>query len=59
MDDTTTLQELTASIEKCWNGRWVRALHPLKPANLALLQAVNRGEFAINGLRKHRYRRLK
>ena len=53
MDDTTTLQELTASIEKRvrWNGRGVRALHPFEPADLALLQAVNRGEFAINGLR--------
>ena len=53
MDDTTTLRELTASIEKRvrWNGRWVRALHPFEPADLALLQAINRGEFAINGLR--------
>lgn len=53
VDDTTTLQQLTASIEKrvrC-NGRWVRALHPFEPADLALLQAVSRGEFAINGLR--------
>jgi len=53
VDDTTTLQELTASIEKRvrWNGRWVRALHPFEAGDLALLQAVNRGEFAIHGLR--------
>lgn len=53
VDDTTTLRELTASIEKRvrWNGRWVRALHPFECGDLTLLEAVNRGEFAINGLR--------
>ena len=53
VDGTTTLQEPTASIEKRvrWNRRWVRALHPLASSDLALLEAVNRGEFAINGLR--------
>ncbi len=53
VDDTTTLRELTAGIEKRvrWNGLWVRALHPFEPADLALLNAINRGEFAINGLR--------
>jgi hypothetical protein len=29
----------------------VRALHPFSPEDHALLEAVNRGEFAINGLR--------
>jgi hypothetical protein len=53
VDDTTTLGELTASIEKRlrWQGRPVRALHPFETGDLALLAAVNRGEFAINGLR--------
>jgi hypothetical protein len=53
VDDTTTLKELTESIEKGvhWKGRKVRALHPFEPGDLALLTAVNRGEFAINGLR--------
>jgi hypothetical protein len=53
VDDTTTLGELSASIEKRvrWKGGWTRALHPFEPADLALLQAVNRGEFVINGLR--------
>jgi hypothetical protein len=53
VDDTTTLQQLTAQIE-CrvrWNGKSVRALHPFDPQDHALLKAVNRGEFAINGLR--------
>jgi hypothetical protein len=53
VDDTTTLGELTASIEKRvrWNKGWVRALHPFEPGDLALLRAVNRGEFGINGMR--------
>ena len=34
-----------------WNSQWVRALHPFEPSDLALLRAVNRGEFAIDGLR--------
>ena len=53
VDDTSTLQELTSSIEQRvrWNGQWVRALHPFEPTDLALLQAVNRGEFVIHGLR--------
>ncbi len=53
VDDTTTLRELTSSIEKRvrWNKQWVRAVHPFESADLALLEAVNRGEFAINGLR--------
>jgi|307.fasta_scaffold26106_2 hypothetical protein len=53
VDDTTTLRELMESIEKRvrWNGQPVRALHPFDPADLELLRTVNRGEFAINGLR--------
>jgi hypothetical protein len=53
VDDTTTLYELTASIEKrvTWKGRPVRAIHPFQSDDLALLRAVGRGEFAINGLR--------
>lgn len=53
VDDTTTLRELTELIEKRvrWNHQRLRALHPFDPADLALLRAINRGEFAINGLR--------
>ena len=53
VDDTTRLGELTASVEQRlrWNGQLVRALHPFEPGDFALLQAVSRGEFAINGLR--------
>ena len=53
VDDTTTLRELIESVEKRvrWHGRPARALHPFEPGDLALLRAVNRGEFTINGLR--------
>jgi hypothetical protein len=53
VDDTTTLRELAASIEKrvIWKGRGVRPLHPFESQDLTLLLAVNRGEFTINGLR--------
>jgi len=53
VDDTTTLGELVAQLERRvrWNQYWVRALHPFEPGDLALLTAVNRGEFVINGLR--------
>lgn len=53
VDDTTTLRELAAAVEKRvrWHGRPVRALHPFEAGDLALLTAVNRGEFTINGLR--------
>lgn len=53
IDDSTTLQELTATIERQvrWKGKSVRALHPFDPQDYTLLQAVNRGEFAINGFR--------
>lgn len=60
VDDSTTLQELTARIEQRiqWNGTSVRALHPFDPADCALLEAVNRGEFTINGLRNRDLQRL-
>lgn len=53
VDDSATLQELTSPVEKRvrWKSGWVRALHPFQAEDLALLAAVNRGEFAINGLR--------
>lgn len=53
LDDSTTLEEITASIERRvrWNGKSVRALHPFDPQDHILLQAVNRGEFNINGFR--------
>jgi hypothetical protein len=53
IDDSTTLEELTARIERRvrWKGRCIRAIHPFEPDDRALLSAVNRGEFTIAGFR--------
>lgn len=40
------------------DGRRVRAIHPLDPNDLALLKAVGRGEFALNGFRNQDIARL-
>lgn len=34
-----------------WRGKRVRALNPLSPEDARLLEAVNRGEFTLNGFR--------
>ena len=52
VDDSRTVEELTADIQKpvCWNKRRMRGLCPWgqdKP----LLDAINHGEFLINGFR--------
>lgn len=39
-------------------GRRIRALNPWSPQDAALLQAVNRGEFSINGFRNRDLRNL-
>jgi hypothetical protein len=53
VDDSTRLSELIRKLEQpCQIGKQrVRALHPFSPEDHALLEAVNRGEFSINGLR--------
>ncbi len=53
VDDSTSLEELTARIERRvrWKGRSVRAIHPFDPDDYALLKAVHRGEFNITGFR--------
>ena len=53
VDDSTTLEELTAALERRvrFHGKSCRALHPFEPQDHALLKAINRGEFAIHGLR--------
>src|SRR6266705_2388419 len=60
VDDSATLEELTARIERRtkWNGTSVIALHPFDPGDCALLEAVNRGEFTIHGLRNRDLQRL-
>jgi len=53
VDDSTRFRELTRDLEQpCRDkGRPVRALHPFQTDDHRLLEAVNHGEFTINGLR--------
>ena len=53
VDDSATVKELTDGLARptTWNGKRVRALRLWSPDDIALLEAVNRGEFTINGLR--------
>ena len=52
VDEDTTLDELIRrlGLPKKWRGRRVRALRPFAD-DRPLLEAVNRGEFALNGFR--------
>jgi hypothetical protein len=60
VEDTTPLGELTTRL--CQpakrNGRRVRPLNPYAPADAKLLDAISRGEFAINGFRNRDLRLL-
>jgi hypothetical protein len=60
LDDTARLQELIRPLEQpCRYGkRPIRALRPFHPDDHALLTAVQRGEFAINGIRNRDLQRL-
>jgi hypothetical protein len=53
VQDDTPLGALTGKLCRpaAWKGQRVRALNPYAPEDLALLQAVARGEFTINGFR--------
>jgi hypothetical protein len=53
VEDTTSLGELAARLCRPVNyqGRRVRAINPFASADSALLEAISRGEFALNGLR--------
>lgn len=53
VENTTSLGELTARLCRPTkrNGRQVRPLNPLAPADAALIEALGRGEFSINGFR--------
>ncbi len=52
VDDSRTMEQLTATIQRPtqWKGRRVRALHPWG-ADYALLDAINHGNFFLNGMR--------
>lgn len=53
VDDSARLEELTRPLERptTWKGNRVRALHPFQGSDGALLEAVSRGEFILNGFR--------
>lgn len=53
VDTTTPIGELARDICRptTWKGKRVRALRPWDADDLDLFQAVNRGEFALNGFR--------
>jgi hypothetical protein len=58
-DDTPLATVLDAvSRHATWRGRRVRALRVGDPADIALLEAISRGEFATAGLRNRDLRRL-
>jgi hypothetical protein len=52
-NDSATLEELARPLERprLWRGKRVRALHPFQGTDCALLEAVGRGEFTLNGFR--------
>lgn len=60
IEATTTLGELTERLGRPvrWHGKRVRALRPLCPEELRWLEAINRGEFTINGFRNRDLREL-
>jgi hypothetical protein len=56
---TQSLGDLTDAICRPtqWNGKRVRAIQPWSPADAQLLQAINAGEFKLNGFRNRDIRR--
>jgi len=59
-DTSTPLGELIRDISKptTYRNKPVRALRPWADPDLALLRAINRGEFSINGFRNRDLRSL-
>jgi hypothetical protein len=60
VEDSTPLAELTERVCQgvSWHGQRQRGLNPLAAADAQLLEAVNRGEFALHGLRNRDLRVL-
>jgi hypothetical protein len=60
IESTTSLGELAARMCRParHNGRRLRALNPHAPADAALLAAISRGEFSLNGFRNRDLRAL-
>ncbi len=53
VEEATPLGDLVRELGRptTWKGRSVRALNPLAAGDVALLEAVNRGEHLLNGFR--------
>jgi hypothetical protein len=60
VEEKTPLSELVKDLGQptTWKGRSVRALNPRAAADVELLEAVNRGEFLLNGFRNRDLRAL-
>jgi hypothetical protein len=60
VDDSRSLAELAETVCEAvtWQGKRARGLNPLAKEDARLLEAVNRGEFAINGFRNRDLRNL-
>jgi hypothetical protein len=60
VEDATPLGELTTKLARPIkrDGRRVRALNPHAPGDARLLEAISRGEFALNGFRNRDIRSL-
>jgi hypothetical protein len=60
VENKTPLGELAKDLGQrtTWKGRSVRALNPLAPADVKLLEAINRGEFLLNGFRNRDLREV-
>lgn len=60
VDTTQTLQELTEQMARptTFHDRRVRGINPFAAQDAALLEAVSRGEFTMNGLRNRDLQRL-
>jgi len=54
-EESRSLADLAQAVCRpvVWQGKRARALNPLAEEDGQLLEAVNRGEFAINGFRNH------
>jgi hypothetical protein len=55
VEESRSLADLAQAVCRpvVWQGKRARALNPLAEEDGQLLEAVNRGEFAINGFRNH------
>ena len=59
MDESSTVQELVEGLNqrRQWQKQWIRGLQPFGKDN-ALLMAINRGEFLLQGVRNRDLQKL-